>query len=105
MYTIKTSLEVFIMSERYKLPGEPKCPNCHNKIDGFTQVDLKDVQMKVGDYSICSYCATGMSYEGESTFRALTEEEVFLARLTMPEFRKAEEAIRRLQSYASKKDK
>lgn len=88
--------ESFIMSKKEQLPNEPKCPNCSRLIDGYTQIDLKDVEIEVGDYSICLYCGFGMKYRGEGIFDKIEEEELIVVRSRYAGFRKAEEAVRRL---------
>lgn len=44
--------------DKGKLLGNPTCPVCEKRIDGFTHFEDKDVVPKEGDISICIYCAT-----------------------------------------------
>lgn len=45
------------------IPGDPRCPACGSKLDGFTDVSLEDARPSPGDGSICAYCAAMLTFD------------------------------------------
>jgi hypothetical protein len=48
--------------EQGLLPGNPRCPYCYNKADGYTSTSDKEAP-RTGDVTICLYCAGIGLYE------------------------------------------
>jgi hypothetical protein len=76
---------------KHRLAGNPRCPLCNSRLDGFTAISDKDVTPRHGDISICCYCATPLMVEGETWVR-LTGEDLAEA-LADPRFQRALAAV------------
>ena len=74
------------------LPSSPACPGCRVALDGWTSVDHHH-QPSPGDFTICAYCLTALTFTSDLRLRRLTsaEEAEFKA---MPEAQVALAALR-----------
>jgi transcription elongation factor Elf1 len=85
-----------LMSQHERLPGEPTCPACGTKADGYTAVGDENATPGTGDCSICAYCRAVAVYvvsdDGSVALRDATTEELMEIR-RHPEVRAAQEAV------------
>ena len=81
-----------------KLQGNPVCPQCKNKADGYTKTVTGDAP-RTGDIVVCVYCAGVGIYEvdnGQVSIRSATKRELQQIFIKYPDLEKRIERIRQL---------
>lgn len=62
-----------------------KCPTCGSKLDASTCITDKDILPEKGDLSICVYCGTLLEYEDNQFVHELSEDSLYILKITDPE--------------------
>ena len=81
-----------------KLPGNPVCPKCKSKADGYTKTMTGGLP-RTGDIVVCVYCGNVGMYEVDSdkvSIRTATNRELQQIYIQYPDLEKRVERIRQL---------